>query len=190
MSKEYSTALKLCDYYVQRYTDTIYLNSVVYMYLAEIYNEIENVDIAKMFIEKSIHIIKNSFGENYFFYVIYYNYFLIMMKQNDGFIRNNFEQIKDIMKNCEEYSKKYLGKVDSVITMQKMIFYISYGGKEMSEKEVEHCYNIICECMSNIKKGQALYWSLLIDLFKGMKNSKEEIIKDMIKRLCAVNKEN
>ena len=57
INKNFENALKLCDDYIQQFTNTIFNNSIVYMDLAQIYNELNGIDYAKMFFEKSLFII-------------------------------------------------------------------------------------------------------------------------------------
>ncbi len=84
LMKRYEIALKLCEYYNQKYAETIFLNSYVYIVLSEIYFEIEGVHTAQIFFEKSKHIMQWQFGdENPFLIDVLYCFSSILMKNEE-----------------------------------------------------------------------------------------------------------
>ena len=87
-NKKYEICGKLCDYYLIKFSDTFFLNSMIYIVLAEIYYATLGIDAAKNFFEKSIQILKWMYQEDncHLLCDAYYSYSLLLMKQGDDYI--------------------------------------------------------------------------------------------------------
>lgn len=98
-NKKYEICGKLCDYYLIKFSDTFFLNSMIYIVLAEIYYATLGIDAAKNFFEKSIQILKWMYQEDncHLLCDAYYSYSLLLMKQGDDYIHYNFKEIDMIV---------------------------------------------------------------------------------------------
>lgn len=98
-NKKYEICAKLCDYYMIKFSDTFFLNSMIYMLLAEIYNTTLGIDAAKNFFNKAIEVLKWVYPEDNcpLLCDAYYSYSLLLMKQGDGFIESNYREINGIV---------------------------------------------------------------------------------------------
>lgn len=98
-NKKYEICGKLCDYYLIKFSDTFFLNSMIYIVLAEIYYATLGIDAVKNFFEKSINILKWMYKENncHLLCDAYYSYSLLLMKQGDDYINYNFKEIDMIV---------------------------------------------------------------------------------------------
>jgi len=104
--KQFEIALKLCDYYVQKYNETIFLNPVIYMILAEIYNAISGIDLARLFYEKALSILDWQFPKknNPLLIDILYSFCLILLKNVDS--EEMLLEIEDLLENCMKLCDK------------------------------------------------------------------------------------
>ena len=217
INKKYENGLKLCDYYIQSFNDTLFNNSLIYINLSFIYNEINGIEYAKMFFKKSIDIFNWLFPyENcYIIFEIYYKYILILMKQKEEFIRNNFDEIIEIFEKCENYSKKFFeNKVIYKLKIQKIIFDLSYrignnndnnNNISINEDIMNEYYKEVINCINdmrlfnnnndndiNINKN---YWkeemnilNLFIDLFKKYSKYSNNFISNLIQKMYIAKK--
>ncbi len=202
INKNFEDALKLCDDYIQQFTDTIFNNSIVYMDLAQIYNELNGIDYAKMFFEKSLLIINWLFPlQNcYILFELNYKFLLILMKQNEDYIKENKNIIIEMFNKCEELSKRFYNKIIYKVGIQKIIFEINYIYKvnksEISKEEIKKVYENVKLNMDDLRKNselninnekflkeEMLYWDLFIDLFKYFDNCPNEIICDLLQKM-------
>ncbi len=107
-NKQNETALKLCDYYVQKYNETLFLNPVIYMILAEIYNVINGIELARLFYEKAISILDWQFPNqsNPLLIDIYYSFSLVLLKNVST--EEMLYEIEDLLENCVKLCKKVI----------------------------------------------------------------------------------
>jgi hypothetical protein len=106
--KQNEIALKLCDYYVQKYNETISLNPVIYIILAEIYNLVSGIELARLFYEKAVSIIEWQFpaNNNPLLVDVLYSFSLILLKNVDS--EEMLLEIEDLLDNCLKLCKKVL----------------------------------------------------------------------------------
>ena len=207
INKKFEDALKLCDDYIQQFTDTIFNNSIVYMDLAQIYNELNGIDYSKMFFEKSLFIINWLFPlQNcYILFELNYKFLLILMKQNEDYIKENKNDIIEMFNKCEELSKRFYNKIIYKVGIQKIIFEINYIYKEnkseISKEEIKIIYENVKLNMDDLRKNnelninnekffkeEVLYWDLFIDLFKYFDNCPNEIISELLQKMYNAKK--
>ena len=202
INKNFENALKLCDDYIQQFTNTIFNNSIVYMDLAQIYNELNGIDYAKMFFEKSLFIINWLFPlQNcYILFELHYKYLLILMKQNQDYIKENKNEIINMINKCEELSKRFYKKIIYKVGIQKIIYEMNFVLKEnqseVNEEEIWKLYKNVNLNMDDMRKRsemnlnnqnfwkeEMLYWDLFIDLFKYYSNCPNDIISDFLQKM-------
>ena len=95
LSKRYEIALKLCESYNQKFSETIFLNSNIFIILAEIYYELDGIETAQFFFDKSKYLIKWQYQEdNPFLIDILYSFSSILMKN----LKENEKKLEDILK--------------------------------------------------------------------------------------------
>ena len=207
INKNFENALKLCDDYIQQFTNTIFNNSIVYMDLAQIYNELNGIDYAKMFFEKSLFIINWLFPlQNcYILFELHYKYLLILMKQNQDYIKENKNEIINLINKCEELSKRFYKKIIYKVGIQKIIYEMNFVLKEnqseVNEEEIWKLYNNVNLNMDDMRKRsetnlnnqnfwkeEMLYWDLFIDLFKYFCNCPNDIISDFLQKMYYAKK--
>lgn len=194
LKKQYHLAVKLCDYYLEKYSDSLFLNCIVYMYLGEIYNVIKDVSLAKMFFNKAIETVKWLYGNKcHFQFEIEYNLLLVLLKQSDEYIMKNLDEIKNVLNECEKLSKHFYKKMHYKVGIQQCIFELNYVKQsEAVEDELWKEYRKVKEYLHEMKengeKGEELYWDLFIDLFGKFINTPKEIKSDLIKEMYSAYK--
>jgi len=106
-SKKYEIALKMCDYYLIKYSETLFLNHVIFIILAEIYNLIEGVEYSRIFYEKALCLIGWQFSEdNPSLIDIYYSFVLVLLKQVD--LDDLYEEIFLLLEKATNLAEKVL----------------------------------------------------------------------------------
>ena len=196
LNKKKTLAVKLCDYYLNKFTDIPFLNAAIYMYLGEVYNDIKGFEFSKLLFDKARAISHTLYpGLNSFEFEVEYNYLLVMMKQNDEFIEENVKEISETIDKCEMISRKFFGKVHYKVGIQKCILDLGYKmERDAEEKKIWEVYNKVREYINEMKekgdKGEGVYWDLFIDLFGALSNTPKEIKSEMIQRMYRANKEN
>ena len=120
-TKKYELALKMCDYYLIKYSETLFLNHVVYIMLAEIYNMFEGFEYSRLFYEKALTILCWQFSvDNPALIEIYYSFALIMLKQVD--LNELYEEIFTLLEKATLLAEK---------VSKYIIFLISFMAKLM-----------------------------------------------------------
>ena len=202
--KQFYLALKLCDFYLQKYNDTLFLNPIIYINLSEIYYEInDDISYAKLFFNKAETVLNWLFPDNncHFIFELNYRYLLILLKQNDNVIKSNESEIQGQMIKCEQLSEIYFNKIHYKLKIQKLLYIVNYIWKDEEDKreesEIRRMFDEIKQCLNEMVNenginknecGDWLYWNLFIDIFKGIKNTPNEIITEMIQLLRQSNK--
>lgn len=97
--KNYEMALNICDHYNQRYSETLFLNPLIYLILSELYSELLSIEISIYFFEKSINVLNLIYGKdkNPLLINSYYTFSIILSKFNEN---KNFDS------KIENYLKK------------------------------------------------------------------------------------
>lgn len=195
LKKQYHLAVKLCDYYLEKYSDSLFLNCIVYMYLGEIYNVIKDISFAKMFFDKAIATVKWLYGYRcHFLFEIEYNLLLVLLKQSDEYIMKNLEEIKKVLGECEKLSQHFYKKIHYKVGIQQCIFELNYvKPSDTIEDELWEEYGKVKEYLREMKenkeKGEELYWDLFIDLFGKFINTPKEIKSELIKEMYSAYKD-
>lgn len=181
-NKRNELALKLCDYYVQKYADSISLNPIIYLVLSEIYNETAGLELARLFFEKAVNIInwqfKDSKGEvsNPILIDLYYTFSLILMK-NCVNINCNFEDSREnqtnqtglseiqeaFYKEIEEYLEKSKILCDKFFTeqnekrvkivLQSSLIKLSYFENYRVSQDESNCTRVISEIIEEVNNS-------------------------------------
>ena len=115
-NKKYELALNICDHYSLKYSETIFLNPLLNLLLAEIYSELLSVELSFAFFEKSISVVNWLYGENKspLLIDIYFTFAVILLKHTN---LDNKEQNNS--KNSNINSVCYINEVKS--NLQKAI---------------------------------------------------------------------
>ena len=173
-NKKYEICAKLCDYYMIKFSDTFFLNSMVYMPLAEIYNTTLGIDAARNFFMKAIEVLKWLYPEDNCPLICdaYYSYSLLLMKQGDSFITNNFKEIKGIINKALILGRDFYERNNREkflkIKLNYYLFQCSY--EENRDNEDGLMWNNIVsdlEEMYSIARIEGeTYVSIFIDLIK------------------------
>lgn len=193
--KNYSYSLKLCDYYIQKFSDTVFLNSFVYLFLAEIYNETNGIEYSKLFIEKTKDLMNWLYPDNNCFFIAdcYYTFSLIFLKQNDSYIKEHVHEINEYLNKSNELSQKYYKSKDEKsikIRLQMIIFKLSYlNSNELLIKDYQMIIHYLDYFHSNQKyTTEIAYLDLFIDLFRNSTVQDEAIIKNLLQRIHVAKK--
>lgn len=107
--KKWELCGRVCEYYLSKYNSTLFLNSMIYMVLAEIYNVISSIESSKVFFEKGIEILNWLYpnGNCHLICDAYYSYSLLLMKQNDAFVNENIDEISKIIDKALLLGKEF-----------------------------------------------------------------------------------
>jgi len=119
-NKRIELALKLCDFYFQKYADTIFLNPIIYLILCEIYSDISGINLARLIFQKAINILNWQFPVeiNPLLINLNYTFSLILMKHNmnlidcDSFLNNenvylqSQQEILELLEKSKTLSEK------------------------------------------------------------------------------------
>jgi hypothetical protein len=122
-NKRNELALKLCDYYVQKYADTISLNPIIYLVLAEIYNETAGLELARLFYEKAVNIINWQFGNNKgevsnpILIDLNYTFSLILMKN----CVTNFEDSRESQIQQSQIQEAFYKEIEELLDKSKLL---------------------------------------------------------------------
>lgn len=98
--KAYDISLKLCDFYVQKFNETIFLNPIIYIILAEIYNLNSGIDLARLFYEKALNILDWQYPDksNPVLIDVYYTFSLILLKNINS--EDMLLEIESLLEDC------------------------------------------------------------------------------------------
>ena len=189
-NKTSELALKLCDFYVQKYADTIFLNPYVYLFLAEIYNEMYGLDLARLFFEKAEKIVNWQFsgGENPILIDIYYTYASILLKQGDSDEEISAE-IESLLKKslalCDKFYDAKSNEKRAKIILQLNLLKLSVEGVMNFEKIEEVTQALDFLNKTKAYKDEASYLNLFIDNLKKVvsdQDNSNDIKSKLIKR--------
>ena len=204
--KNYEMALYICDHYAQKYYETLFLNPLLYLILAEIYSEIISVELSEVFFNKSINLVNWMYGEDKspLLIDIYYTYSNILLKYWKGKEEDN------------EKKNEYFIKIKSYLTKTVKLSQSLFGN--MNEKELKPIAQLIILDLSvylsstnNIQEQEVLqyilkfeeivnrlscnslfieelaYINLFIDTIQSSKLSNEVYSENMIKLIIRSN---
>jgi hypothetical protein len=184
LNKKSELALKLCDYYVQRYSDTIFLNPIVYIILAEVYNESSGVQLARLFFQKAVDILKWQFGsfENPLLIDMYYTFSLILLKQPD--VAEFLEDIDSLLNRASKLCDKFFTEMnDKKVKINLQLCLLDFTKYELDGGVGSLNFNSLID---NIEIGldylrkkeklreESVYLNIFIDLMKNNSNIAEE----------------
>ena len=105
-NRNYEMALNICDNYTEKYKDTLFLNPLLFLLLAEIYSELLSVEYSIFYFEKSISLLNWMYGENNSPLAIdvYYTFSNILQKFNES---NQYtEKIVEYLNKGKDISEK------------------------------------------------------------------------------------
>lgn len=167
--KKYELSLKLCDYYVQKFTDSIFLNPIVYLILLEIYNQTIGIDLAKLFFDKCSLILNWLYPNNscHLIVDVYYTYSLMLMKQSENYINSNMKYISDIIIRSKDLAEVFYNSSNEKfikINLQYHLFNYLYRRIKLPVDEV---ISSICLMESADFSIKEIYLQLFIDCLEG-----------------------
>ena len=173
-NKKYEICAKLCDYYMIKFSDTFFLNSMLYMLLAEIYNTTMGIDAARNFFKKAIEVLKWLYPEDNCPLICdaYYSYSLLLMKQGDSYIANNFKEINGIINKALILGRDFYERNNREkflkIKLNYYLFQCSYDENKDSEDGLmwNNIVTDLEEMYSIARIEGETYVSIFIDLIK------------------------
>ena len=204
--KEFNSAMKNCEYFLQKYQNSnLFLHPLIYLFIAIINNKIDGFDSAQKYIKKSMKYLTWLFPyQNCFlFYEIEYEYLLIILNNEENIIKNNIENIANIFAQCENLWKKYCeNQKNSELKINEIIFKIYFKTTEQDKNNCKYLndlfYANIKPIMNelewkkeNNKAKHEInldnYWKIFFEFFKNCPGSGMMIFKDLISLVSFVN---
>ena len=195
--KEFNSAMKNCEYFLQKYQNSnLFLHPLIYLFIAIINNKIDGFDSAQKYIKKSMKYLTWLFPyQNCFlFYEIEYEYLLIILNNEENIIKNNIENIANIFAQCENLWKKYCeNQKNSELKINEIIFKIYFKTTEQDKNNCKYLndlfYANIKPLMNelewkkeNNKAKHEInldnYWKIFFEFFKNCPGSGMMIFKD------------
>jgi hypothetical protein len=193
-NKQPEIALKQCDYYLQKYAESIFLNPLLYLILSEIYNESQGIEYSRLFYEKAVSIIEWQFpkNDNPLIVDILYTFSLILMKQPD--ISVFFTEIEELLEKSKLLCKKFFNdsheKTVKINLQLILVKFAKYDGvyEDFSYILDELDNNLERLSKNNLYKEESIYLNLFIDMMKPIHTILEDTKAKYIKRLHEVKK--
>ena len=196
--KKWELCGRVCEYYLSKYSSTLFLNSMIYMVLAEIYNVTATIESSKVFFEKGIEILNWLYpnGNCHLICDAYYSYSLLLMKQSDTFVNENIEEINKVIDKALLLGKEfYEGHNKERYLKIKMNYYLFRclfrNESNNAEKDVFNggllWDNIVSDleemCAANKTEGE-IYVRMFMELIERDKKKKEVFAQ--LKRIISV----
>ncbi len=180
-NKRNELALKLCDYYLQKFADTLFLNPIIYLILAEVYSETHGASLARMFFEKALNLVLWQFpgDANPILIDMYYTFSLILFKQNiENPDEDNLAEIEEHLTKSHNLCKKFFPEEHEKklkITLQICLVKLTRDIKSYSESLFEDILkSIIILQNKRMLKEAVIYLNLFVDLLNPIVNVQEE----------------
>lgn len=106
-SKKNELAVKLCDYFLQKYSNTFSLNYIIFSILAESFNFTDGLETARIFYDKAVEFVSWQFGDEHPSLVdLHYSFVLILLKQHS--ISENYNEIFCLLDKAAFIAQKVL----------------------------------------------------------------------------------
>jgi hypothetical protein len=186
LNKKSEIALKLCDYYVQKYTETIFLNPIIYIILAEVYNESSGVELARLFFEKAVNILIWQFGkfENPLLIDMYYTFSLILMKQ--GEVVDYLDEIEGLLNRSINLCEKFFSDInEKKVKLGLQLCLLEFTRSELDGQNIINFSNLLDSIVVNLDylnkkekyREECVYLNLFIDHMKNIPSISEQRIR-------------
>lgn len=179
-NKQPEIAHKLCDHYLQKFAETIFLNPLLYLILSEIYNESQGVELSRLFFEKAVTILEWQFpkNDNPLIVDIFYTFSLILMKQPD--VSLFFSEIEELLEKSKLLCKKFFNDShEKTVKINLQLILVKFAKYEGNDADFDPVLDDLDKNLEYLSKSElfreeSIYLNLFIDMMKNIHTISEE----------------